>query len=503
MADTPIDSANQLLNAFVHRKKTRDNTTAITAQRLVNLFRQLSVFKPEFVAEYNRMLLSASDEVRMMMKDIVGGPTVRQYLDFLQAKSEQVSDEDESEHAEMKSELSINTGYLPDPEEDTPFAFRPMQSHADQTVPEIVPDFSQSEAFMQVLNGYQEANRKQTELLTDVLKELKNQLKKGANVSQPTSIDSQEHVAVQKLIQFQETQQTAFEQFIRAQTEMISALTDKLSQIAVEENAGRKKSVTDDMMQSEKLNKADETETPVEMSAPNEADETETPVEVSEPDEADETETPAELSTSDESDETETLAEMSAPDDENETESLSEPVELNAQTEEQHSQDGTGEELTPVDSYELPPIPKLPFSLYPDQEKTTSSKSEEHDSSGAVSQSDYSENRLGKTESTQKLETSNSVAQHEHPRHSGFVIPPIPEIPNGGKFFASFLHKGTAQTAPKPFGMPKAPGPAWRKATQPTQQTEERKQRENMSTPEKDPSENASDDIEILNDIEI
>ena len=608
MADTPIDSANQLLNAFVHRKKTHDNTTAITAQRLVNLFRQLSVFKPEFVAEYNRMLLSASDEVRMMMKDIVGGPTVRQYLDFLQAKSEQVSEDEENEHAEMKSELSINTGYLPDPEEDTPFAFRPMQSHADQTVPEIVPDFSQSEAFMQVLNGYQEANRKQTEILTDVLKELKNQLKKGANVSQPTSTDSQEHVAVQKLIQFQETQQTAFEQFIRAQTEMISALTDKLSQIAVEENAGRKKSVTDDMMQSEKLNKADETETPVEMpapdeadetetpvempapdeadeaetpvemsepdesdetetpvemsapdeadetetpaemSAPDEADETETPVEVSEPDEADETETPAEMSAPDEADETETPAEMSAPDesdetetpaemsepdeadetavpvevfepdesdetetpvemsapdDENETESLSEPVELNAQTEEQHSQDGTGEELKPVDSYELPPIPKLPFSLYPDQEKTTSSKSEEHDSSGAVSQSDYSENRLGKTESTQKLETSNSVAQHEHPTHSGFVIPPIPEIPNGGKFFASFLHKGTAQTAPKPFGMPKAPGPAWRKATQPTQQTEERKQRENMSTPEKDPSENASDDIEILNDIEI
>ena len=320
MADTPIDSANQLLNAFVHRKKAHDNTTAIEAQRLVNLFRQLSVFKPEFVAEYNRMLLNASDEVRMMMKDIVGGPTVRQYLDFLQAKTEHISEDEESEYSEIKSELNNNTGYLPDPDEDMPFAFRPMQAGSAQSTPEIVADFSQSDALMQILNGYQEANRKQTEALTDALKELKNQLKKNGNTSLSSAGDVKESVAVQDLIQFQETQQAAFEQFIRAQTEIISTLTDKLTQMSIAENVVRAKTATSDLSTPEE---ADEAEEPVALSAPEEADETEEPVAVSTHEEADEAEEPVSLSTPEEAGETEEPIALSTPEEADETE---EPV---------------------------------------------------------------------------------------------------------------------------------------------------------------------------------
>ena len=116
---TPLDQDNQLLYAFLNRKKTRDNQAAMTAQRLVNLFRQLSSFSPEFVAQYNQMLLGANDEIQMMLQDIVGGPTVRQYLTYLkQAYGQAVN---EQEGSEKTSVSSVNTGYLPSADDDTPF----------------------------------------------------------------------------------------------------------------------------------------------------------------------------------------------------------------------------------------------------------------------------------------------------------------------------------------------------------------------------------------------
>lgn len=225
MADTPIDSANQLLNAFVHRKQTRDNTVALNAQRLVNLFRQLSVFKPEFVAEYNKMLLSSSDEVRMMMKDIVGGPTVRQYLDYLQAKSEHLVDEDENvdENTQTISALNNNTGYLPDPDEDKPFV-----ATQGQTGTEIIADLSQSDVLVQMLKMFQENNQKQIETLTDTLKELKNQFKNvSASAQQNQSLNNV--MTTQEFMQFQEAQQTAFEQLVRMQNESLSAITTQFA----------------------------------------------------------------------------------------------------------------------------------------------------------------------------------------------------------------------------------------------------------------------------------
>ncbi len=116
---TPLDQDNQLLYAFLNRKKTRDNQVAMTAQRLVNLFRQLSSFDPEFVTQYNQMLLGANDEIQMMLQDIVGGPTVRQYLTYIkQAYGQAINDQ---EGAEKSSMPSVNTGYLPSPDDDTPF----------------------------------------------------------------------------------------------------------------------------------------------------------------------------------------------------------------------------------------------------------------------------------------------------------------------------------------------------------------------------------------------
>ena len=503
MADTPIDSANQLLNAFVHRKKTHDNTTAIAAQRLVNLFRQLSVFKPEFVAEYNRMLLNASDEVRMMMKDIVGGPTVRQYLDFLQAKTEHISEDEESEYSEMKSELNNNTGYLPDPDEDMPFAFRPMQAGSAQSTPEIVADFSQSDALMQILNGYQEANRKQTEALTDALKELKNQLKKNGNTSLSSAGDVKESIAVQDLIQFQETQQAAFEQFIRAQTEIISTLTDKLTQMSVAENVVRAKTATSDLSTPEET---DETEEPVVLSTPEEAGETEELVALSTPEEADETEEPVALSTPEEAGETEEPVALSTPEEADETEepvALATPEEADEiieQTQERLPRNESNGETNLLNDSALPPIPKLPFSLYPIQEEPSQEKAQEYDVTEHFSQPD---NRGSQQNEKELNDSQTSFAQNEPLAHSHFVIPPIPKIPTAGKLDTSLLYKGNMRSAPKAIGLPKAPGPAWRKTMQSASGTMGSAEKKNIHTAETKQSEKPTEDIEILNDIEI
>lgn len=126
---TPLDKDNQLLYAFLNRKKTRDNYSAMTAQRLVNLFRQLPAFNPEFVAQYNKMLLETDDETQMMMQDIVGGPTVRQYLNYLkQATGGQLSAENTPAE---KQTIPQNIGYLPSADEDLPFV--PLPSGFDKT----------------------------------------------------------------------------------------------------------------------------------------------------------------------------------------------------------------------------------------------------------------------------------------------------------------------------------------------------------------------------------
>ncbi len=225
MTDAPLDSANQVLQAFLHRKKTLDNTTSVEAQRLVNIFRQLYVLKPEHVAEYNKMLLASTDEVRMMMKDIVGGPTVRQYFDYLQSNTG-TSQNEEDENTEIRTVATQNAGYLPSPDEDAPVYFH--QAAAAAGAAPII-DMSQSE-ITNTLLALQESNRKQIEALTETLRELKEQIKQssmGANAGGQTGLTAQD------LIQFQSAQQTAFEQLIQSQNHTLSALTNQLTHAVV------------------------------------------------------------------------------------------------------------------------------------------------------------------------------------------------------------------------------------------------------------------------------
>ncbi len=229
MSGTTSDTASQILNAFVHRKKTRENNIALDAQRLVNLFRQLSVFKPEFVSEYNQLLLNSSDDVRVMMKDIVGGPTVRQYFDYLQTRLGYADDADENSTNETHQQLNANTGYLPNPDDDTPVYFNQNDKSGESII-----EISHSNALAETLQIFQENNRKQLETLTEALTALKNQL------GQPSSKNVRTNeLSVNDLIQFQAKQQQAFEQMFQMQNNTLSALTKQLSQsLQTQHNSG-------------------------------------------------------------------------------------------------------------------------------------------------------------------------------------------------------------------------------------------------------------------------
>lgn len=117
-------SKNTVLEAFLKQRAKRQNSAAVEAKRLVNLYRQLSLFGDDFLDTYNDMLLAATPEVQMALPDIVGGTVVRQYLEFLKGRSKQndtdndISEEDAVDAYQYRHAES----YLPTPDEVPPFS---------------------------------------------------------------------------------------------------------------------------------------------------------------------------------------------------------------------------------------------------------------------------------------------------------------------------------------------------------------------------------------------
>ena len=105
------ENLNPLLKAFQEQKVSKQNTELLVAQRLVNLYRSLHCFKPEFVDEYNQLLLSATVEEKRVLSTLMGGSEVRSYLDFLQQQFHQNQNADSSQQNQ-------NKGYLPNPDQD-------------------------------------------------------------------------------------------------------------------------------------------------------------------------------------------------------------------------------------------------------------------------------------------------------------------------------------------------------------------------------------------------
>ena len=58
----------------------------ITAQRFINVYRQMHVLRSDLVTRYNDMLLSINDDVRLTLNDIPGGHDVMDYLEYLEVE---------------------------------------------------------------------------------------------------------------------------------------------------------------------------------------------------------------------------------------------------------------------------------------------------------------------------------------------------------------------------------------------------------------------------------
>lgn len=111
MAQTENISMNKF-HAFLKQKDNKTNVAMQEAQRLINLYRVLSVFGADFMDKYNAMLLSTTDEVQMALNALVSGQEVRQYLEFLQ-QEENGGGSDKGADKNV-----VQTGWLPSPEDE-------------------------------------------------------------------------------------------------------------------------------------------------------------------------------------------------------------------------------------------------------------------------------------------------------------------------------------------------------------------------------------------------
>ncbi len=116
MSETKNINPVETLRLFMHRKTVQEADMEQEAQRLVNLFRHLSVFGDDFIETFNHQLLSAPKEVIMLLPTIVGGSLVRQYAEYL---SRQMGLTTENREDTVLSQG--DDGYLPGPENDIPF----------------------------------------------------------------------------------------------------------------------------------------------------------------------------------------------------------------------------------------------------------------------------------------------------------------------------------------------------------------------------------------------
>lgn len=98
-------------------KEKNTETPDIVAQRLVNVYRQLSVLGEASVPAFNKMLMDAgTPEVLVAMKGIPGGDELREYVDFVQ-NQEQVRQEEEQKE---QNEDAGTERLLPKAEEISP-----------------------------------------------------------------------------------------------------------------------------------------------------------------------------------------------------------------------------------------------------------------------------------------------------------------------------------------------------------------------------------------------
>lgn len=227
----PEEAQKEILSKFALKKREKEDSVIKTSQRLVNQFRALSAFRDDFVAEYNEELLNASEEVLSYLPTIIGGPAVREYLDYLLAHKQQgkVFDQENIDFSITKRQ-----GYLPSPDEDE--VYKPLNRNisSENITIDNAPLVHQTEILAESLNSLKQSLSNQTEELKTAISLMGEALNRpvtissdgtGVNVTAPVNSDQ---IAQSAQVQ-REMLETAFEKMVSMQSELFQKTVEELS----------------------------------------------------------------------------------------------------------------------------------------------------------------------------------------------------------------------------------------------------------------------------------
>ncbi|MBQ8250657.1 MAG: hypothetical protein IJY92_01940 [Alphaproteobacteria bacterium] len=227
----PEEAQKEILSKFALKKREKEEVIATTAQRLVNQFRALSAFRDDYVVTYNKELMQMSDDVINYLPTIIGGPAVREYLDYLLAQRKQGKEYD---NENIDFSIMKNEGYLPSPDEDFDYS-APQGSGSTSTDPSVIKN--QTTALVNAIQQMQKANEDQAKTLNETILLLKETLEKtptpvtveGA-VSAP--VNTADTMAL--LDNQRQMMETALEKMVQMQSSLFSKTVEELSKTVQE-----------------------------------------------------------------------------------------------------------------------------------------------------------------------------------------------------------------------------------------------------------------------------
>lgn len=203
----PEEAQKEILSNFALKKREKEEVTSKHAQRLVNQFRALSAFPDNYVVQYNKDLMAAPADVLAYLPTIIGGPAVREYLDYLLAQKKQGK-----EYDDQNIDFSITTdeGYLPSPDDEEGF----YEGRSDMVYYE--PEQSR------IMQEIYRASQKQSETLTEAFELFREALKRGEADTPSLSGDERQELF--------EMRQTLMEESMKRMVDMHAQMVDKTLQ---------------------------------------------------------------------------------------------------------------------------------------------------------------------------------------------------------------------------------------------------------------------------------
>lgn len=225
----PEEAQKEILSKFALKKREKEEVVAKTAQRLVNQFRALSAFRDDYVVTYNNELMQTSDDVINFLPTIIGGPAVREYLDYLLAQKKQGK---EFDNENIDFSITTNEGYLPSPDEDFILP-QTGQGGATPTDPSVIKN--QTMALTSAIQQMQKANEEQAKTLNETILLLKETLEKTPTpvvASNGTTVSATDTTAV--LDNQRKMMEAALDKMVQMQSTLFTKTVEELSKTVQE-----------------------------------------------------------------------------------------------------------------------------------------------------------------------------------------------------------------------------------------------------------------------------